>query len=93
MDACTLEPGSHSYWACVPWSLCSERQKPPQWKPLHHDAKEPALTGLGKLARSNGDPVQTKKPKKLVKKNVLLQPLSRWCTDDKPPHPTVTAEA
>ena len=35
-----------------------------------------------------------KKKKKIVKKKkkALLQPLSRWCTDEKPPHPTVTAE-
>ena len=55
--------------------------------------RSPHSLWLGKARTQQWRPSADKKTQKLVKKNVLLQPLSRWCTDDKPPHPTVTAEA
>ena len=31
--ACALEPGSHNYWAPVPYTACAPQQKkPPQWE-------------------------------------------------------------
>ena len=69
MEARTLEPGSCSYWAHVPWGLCTEVGKP-LWReacaPRHKVA--PTQCDLGKPVHSNGDPVQPKEKETCLKK-------------------------
>ena len=49
--ACALEPGSHNYWAPVPWGPCCTREATSVRSPC---------AAVGKSPQSNKDPAQPK---------------------------------
>ena len=58
--ACALEPVSHNYWAHVPKILkpvhpraqAPQQEKPPQWKPAHHNKEQPPLAATRESQRA-----------------------------------------